>query len=76
MTESLAKLRAILIRGVAVIAVLLTYVATTIGTVGIAGLGLTTTSTPVQAWWYRGGYRRGYYRSWYPRRYGYRRRWW
>ena len=76
MTESLAKLRTFMIRGLAVVAVLLTYAVTTIGTVGIAGLGLTATSTPAQAWWYRGGYRRGYYGGWYPRRYYYRRRWW
>jgi hypothetical protein len=76
MTESLAKLRTFMIRGLAVVAVLLTYAVTTIGTVGIAGLGLTATSTPAQAWWYRGGYRRGYWRGYYPRRYWYRRRWW
>ena len=82
MKESLGTLRAIFIRGVAVVAVLLTYAVSAIGTLGIAGLGLTATSTSAQAWWYRGGYRRyggygGYYGYGYayPRRYWYRRRW-
>jgi len=78
MTGSLANLRNVLIRGLAVVAVVLTYAVSSIGTIGIAGLGLTATSTPAQAWWYRGGYRRGWYgyRSYYPRRYWYGRRRW
>jgi hypothetical protein len=84
MNGSLSKLRTILVRGLAVVAVVLTYAVSSIGAIGIAGLGL---STPAQAWWYRGGYRRyggyGYYGGYgaygygyaYPRRYWYRRRW-
>ena len=70
----MTKLRAILIRGLAVVAVVMTYAVASIGTVGLAGLGLTAASTPAEAG-YRGRYwRRGY---WYPRRsYYYRRRWW
>ena len=39
MTGNLAKLRAILIRGLAVVAVVLTYAVSSIGTVGITFLG-------------------------------------
>jgi hypothetical protein len=77
MTGSLATLRTLLIRGLAVVAVVLTYTVSSIGTIGIAGLGLTATSTQAQAWWYRGGYR-GYRRGYWggSRRGYYRRRWW
>jgi hypothetical protein len=77
MTGSFAKLRAVLIRGLAVVAVVLTYAVSSIGTVGLAGLGLTATSTQAHAWWYRGGYRRGWgYRGWgWGRGWGYRRGW-
>jgi hypothetical protein len=74
--DIMTKLRAFLIRGLAVVAVVLTYAVGSIGTVGLAGLGLTATSTQAQAGWWRGRYRRGYYRSWYPRRYYGYRRWW
>jgi hypothetical protein len=76
--DIMTKLRAILVRSLAVVAVLMTYAVGTIGTVGLAGLGLSATSTPAEAGW-RGRYwRRGYYgyRTWYPRRTWYRRRWW
>ena len=78
MTGSFAKPRSILIRGLAVVAVVLTYAVSGIGTIGIAGLGLTAASTQAEAGWWRGRYRRGYYnyRAWYPRRAYYRRRWW
>jgi hypothetical protein len=59
----------------AVVAVVLTYAVSSIGTIGIAGLGLTATSTQAEAGWYRGRYRRGYYGGYYRRSY-YRRRWW
>jgi hypothetical protein len=74
--SGIAKLRTVLIRGLAVIAVVLTYTVSSIGTVGLAGLGLTATSTQAQAWW-RGGYRRGWGgRGWGWGRRGYwRRRW-
>jgi hypothetical protein len=77
MTGSLATLRTLLIRGLAVVAVVFTYTVSSIGTIGIAGLGLTATSTQAQAWWYRGGYR-GYRRGYWGgyRRGYYRRRWW
>ena len=85
MTESLANLRAIMIRGLAVVAVVLTYAVTSVGTqvattLGISAGALTTTTTSAQAgWgWGRRRYHRGYW--WGPRRrwwgYGYRRRWW
>jgi len=77
MNGSLPKLRSILVRSLAVVAVVLTYAVSSIGTIGIAGLGLTVASTQAQAGWYGRRWRRGYaYRAWYPRRYYYRRRWW
>jgi hypothetical protein len=76
MSGRLANLRAILIRGLAVVAVVLTYAVGGIGTVGLAGLGLSATSTQAQAGWRR-GYRRGYWGGgWgYGRGWGYRRGW-
>jgi hypothetical protein len=81
MRASLANLRSILIRGLAVVAVLLTYAVSSIGTqvatsIGIASLTLTAASTPAEAgWgWGRRRYRRGYW--WGARRSYYRRRWW
>jgi len=73
--NALAKVRSFFIRGLAVMAVILTYVVGSVGTqvatsVGISALALTTTATPAEAWWRRGRYRRGYY----PRRRIYRRR--
>jgi hypothetical protein len=69
MTSSvLAKVRALLIRGLAVVAVLLTYAVGNVGTqvlsaVGLSTLALTTTSTPAAAQWRRRyRYRRRYYR--------------
>jgi len=80
MNGSLAKLRSILVRGLAVVAVVLTYAVSSIGTVGIAGLGLTAASTQAEAGWYGRRWRRGYwggYRGYYGYRRGYyRRRWW
>jgi len=82
MSGNLAKLRGVLIRGLAVVAVVLTYAVSsigTIGTIGIAGLGLTAASTQAEAGYWRGRYRRGYWRGYggygYRRSY-YRRRWW
>jgi hypothetical protein len=75
--DIMTKLRDVLIRGLAVVAVVLTYAVSSIGTIGLAGLGLTATSSQAQAWWYRGGYRRGYWgRGWGYRGGYYRRRWW
>jgi hypothetical protein len=74
----LAKARAIVIRGLAVVAVLATYAVGTIGTqiattVGVSTLALTTSATPAAAWWRRGwGWRRGGY---WRRGWGWRR-WW
>jgi hypothetical protein len=76
--DIMTKLRAILIRGLAVVAVVMTYAVGTIGTVGLAGLGLSATSTPAEAGW-RGRYWRrgyGYGRGWYGGRRWYGRRWW
>lgn len=80
MSGSLEKLRAVLIRGLAVMAVVLTYAVTSVGTqvattLGISAAALTTTTTSAEAgwWWGRRRYRRRY---WYPRRHHYRRRWW
>jgi len=71
MANVLAKVRAFLIRGLAVVAVLATYSLSTVGTqvasvVGVSSLVMTTTATPAQAqrWWRRRWRRR------------YRRRWW
>ena len=83
MNGSLTNLRAILVRGLAVVAVVLTYAVSSIGTIGIAGLGLTVASTQAQAGYWRGRYRRGwyggyggYYGGYGYRRGYYRRRWW
>jgi len=83
MTGSLARLRSILIRGLAVVAVVLTYAVGSIGTQLAAVIGLAAvTSTPAEAGWWRGRYRRGYYGyggygGYYPyRRRWARRRWW
>jgi hypothetical protein len=83
MNGSLAKLRSILVRGLAVVAVVLTYAVSSIGTIGVAGLGLTAASTQAEAGWYGRRWRRGYgygygaYGGYYPyRRRWYRRRWW
>src|ERR1700740_209626 len=75
MNGSFAKLRSILVRSLAIVAVVLTYAVSSIGTIGIAGLVLTPAATQAQAGWRGRGWRRGYYRA-YPRRYYYRRRWW
>jgi hypothetical protein len=61
----LAKARTIVIRTLAIVAVLATYAVGSIGTqvattLGISTLALTTSSTSAQAWWRRGwGWRRG-----------------
>jgi hypothetical protein len=76
--DIMTNLRAILVRGLAVVAVVLTYAVGSIGTVGLVGLGLTATSTQAQAGWWRGRYRRGYwggYGGYGYRRGYYRRRW-
>jgi hypothetical protein len=63
-----AALRRFLIRGLAVVAVVLTYALGNIGThvlsvVGISTIAVTTTATPADAWW-----RRRYWRRWRRRR--------
>ncbi|MEA2933733.1 MAG: hypothetical protein QOD74_379 [Variibacter sp.] len=78
MGTAFAKIRSLVIRGVAVAAVILTYafggVVTKVATaVGVSTILLSATSTPAQAW-YRRRWRRRYYRV-YPRRRWYRRRW-
>jgi hypothetical protein len=69
----LTKARSFLVRGMAVVAVLATYAASTVTTqvatsLGLTALTLTATSTPANAWWRRGygwGWRRGWgYRRW------------
>ena len=84
MTGSLEKLRAILVRGLAVVAVVLTYAVTGLGTqvattLGLSAVALTSTTNSAEAgWWGRRRYRRGvYWGGYYPyRRRWYRRRWW
>ena len=83
MRGNLEKLRAILVRGLAVVAVVVTYAVTGIGTqvattLGISAATLATTTSPADAgWWGRRRYRRGAYWYGYPyRRRWYRRRWW
>ena len=71
-----AKARAILIRGLALVAVVATYAAGSIGTqvattLGVSTLALTTSATPAAASWRRGwgwrgwGWRRGWGRCWW-----------
>ncbi len=79
MGNVLAKARSLVIRGLAVCAVILTYafggVITQVATaVGVSGLVLTTTSTPAEAYWRRRWRRYRYYRV-VPRRRYYRRYW-
>ncbi len=62
----LAKARATVVRGLAVVAVIATYAVGSLGaqvatTMGISTLALTTSATPAGAWWRRGrgwGWRR------------------
>ena len=78
------KMRAFLIRGLAVVAVVGTYAASSVGThilgaIGVTGVVLTTTATPAHAWhrgWPHRRWRRRRGRRWAPirRRRG-RRRW-
>jgi hypothetical protein len=83
MRGSLEKLRAVLIRGLAVVAVVATYAVTSLGTqvattLGLSAVALTSTTNSAEAgWWGRGRYRRGYvYGGYSPyRRRWYRRRW-
>jgi hypothetical protein len=67
-----ARIRAFLVRFLAVVAVVLTYAMGSVGTqvlgvAGISAVGLATTATPAQA--------RRYRRRYYRRRH-HRRRWW
>ena len=61
----LAQARGLVIRTLAVVAVLAAYAVANLGaqvaaTVGISTLALTTSATPAAAWWRRGwGWRRG-----------------
>jgi hypothetical protein len=85
MTENaLAKVRSFLVRGLAVVAVVVTYAVSSVGTqvagvLGVSTLALATTTTPAEAYW-RGRRRRRVYfarrrrpfRRYYVRR---RRRW-
>ena len=75
----LTKTRAIVIRSLAVAAVLVTYAAGSIGiqvatTVGVSTLALTTSTSPARAWWRR-SWRDSGWRGWGWRR-GWRRCWW
>lgn len=73
--NALAKVRSFLVRGLAVMAVVLTYTVGSVGMqvasmVGLTGLALTTSATPAQAYWRR----RVVYRRYRPyRRYRVRR---
>jgi len=77
-----AKVRAVVVRALAVVVVLATYAAGSIGsqvaaTAGISSLALTTSAAPARADWRRGWGRRD--RGWYGwgwRRSGWRRCWW
>jgi hypothetical protein len=71
----LAKVRSFLLRGLAVMAVVLTYTLGGVGTqvatvVGISSLALATTATPAQAQYWR----RRRFRRFVPRRRFFRRR--
>jgi len=62
----LARTRAAMVRGLAVVAVVGTCAAGSLGAqvataVGVSTLALTTSATPADAWWRRGwGFRRGW----------------
>jgi hypothetical protein len=69
----LAKIRGIVIRALAVVAVLVTYAVGSVGTqvattIGFSTLALTTSATPARGWWRRDrgwwgwGWRRGWRR--------------
>jgi hypothetical protein len=70
MPEVLSKVRSLFVRGLAVLAVVLAYAATGIGTqvasiAGISSLALLTTTQPADAGYrYRRRYRRRRYRRW------------
>jgi hypothetical protein len=69
-------IRSLLVRGLAVMAVVVTYAFSGIGAqvasvVGISALALTTTSTSADAYYRRRYRRRRYYRPYYRRRYYY-----
>ena len=73
-----AWIRAFLIRGMAVVVLVMTYALGNVGTqllsvAGISAVGLTTTATPAEAWW---GHRRFRRRRFFHRRRFFRRRWW
>jgi hypothetical protein len=73
-----ARIRAFLIRGMAVVVLVMTYALGNVGTqllsvAGISAVGLTTTATPAEAWW---GHRRFRRRRFFHRRRFFRRRWW
>jgi len=84
MESTLAKMRTVLIRGLAVVAVVGTYAIGTVATqvaagVGISTLALTTSTTPAKAgyggWWGRGRFRHRAF-AFAPRRRFFHRRWW
>ena len=55
----LARVQSFIIRGLAVLAVVVTYAVSSVGTqvaslVGLSTLALTTTTTPAEAQWWRG----------------------
>jgi hypothetical protein len=69
----LSKVRSFIVRGLAVVAVVATYAIGNIGaqiatSVGVSAVALTSTATPANAWWRRGGWggwgRRGWGRGW------------
>jgi hypothetical protein len=72
----LSRARSFLIRSLAVLAVIMTYAVTTVGThvasvIGVSSLALVTTTKPAEAQWWRRRYRRPFFR----RRWWGRRRW-
>ena len=74
------KIRSFMVRGLAVIAVVLTYALGNVGTqvlsvAGISAVGVTATATPANAW-RRFRHRRFFVHRRFFRRRRFRRRWW
>jgi len=80
MVKVMEKIRSFLVRGLAVITVVLTYALGNVGTqvlsvAGISAVGVTATATPANAW-RRFRHRRFFVHRRFFRRRRFRRRWW
>jgi len=80
MVKAMEKIRSFLVRGLAIITVVLTYALGTVGTqvlsvAGISAAGVTATATPANAW-RRFRHRRFFLHRRFFRRRRFHRRWW